>query len=58
LTGLATLPREHPARIWLVTPPIRLLAVDIDGTLVNSQFRISPRDIDALRQAHASGTEV
>jgi Cof subfamily protein (haloacid dehalogenase superfamily) len=34
------------------------LAVDIDGTLVNSQFRISPRDIDALRHAHASGTEV
>ena len=58
MTGLATLPREHPARIWLVTPPIRLLAVDIDGTLLNSQFRISPRDIDALRQAHASGTEV
>jgi Cof subfamily protein (haloacid dehalogenase superfamily) len=39
-------------------PPIRLLAVDIDGTLLNSQFQISPRDIAALRHAHASGTEV
>ena len=41
-----------------MTPPIRLLAVDIDGTLLNSQFQISPRDIDALRHAHASGAEV
>jgi Cof subfamily protein (haloacid dehalogenase superfamily) len=52
------LPPEHPVKICLVTPPIRLLAVDIDGTLVNSQIRISPRDIDALRHAHACGTEV
>jgi Cof subfamily protein (haloacid dehalogenase superfamily) len=41
-----------------VTPPIRLLAVDIDGTLLNSQFRVSPRDINALRHAHAAGAEV
>jgi 3-deoxy-D-manno-octulosonate 8-phosphate phosphatase KdsC-like HAD superfamily phosphatase len=41
-----------------VTLPIRLLAVDIDGTLLNSEFRISQRDIDALRYAHASGVEV
>jgi len=41
-----------------VTPPIRLLAVDIDGTLLNSQFQVSPRDINALRHAHASGAEV
>jgi hypothetical protein len=41
-----------------VTPPIRLLAVDIDGTLLNSQFRISQRDIDALRHAHTAGVEV
>ncbi len=46
------------ARIFPVTPPIRLLAVDIDGTLLNSQFRISDRDIDALRYAHGSGIEV
>ncbi len=41
-----------------MTPPIRLLAVDIDGTLLNSQFRIAQRDIEALRQAHACGIEV
>jgi Cof subfamily protein (haloacid dehalogenase superfamily) len=41
-----------------VTPPIRLLAVDIDGTLLNSQFHISQVDIDSLRRAHESGVEV
>ena len=41
-----------------MTPPIRLLAVDIDGTLLNSKFRVSQRDIDALRHAHSVGVEV
>jgi hypothetical protein len=41
-----------------VTPPIRLLAVDIDGTLLNSQFQIAHADLDALRRAHESGIEV
>jgi Cof subfamily protein (haloacid dehalogenase superfamily) len=41
-----------------VTPPIRLLAVDIDGTLLSSQFKISPLDIAALQRAHAAGVEV
>lgn len=41
-----------------VALPIGLLAVDIDGTLLNSQFAISERDLGALRQAHASGVEV
>lgn len=41
-----------------MTSPIRLLAVDIDGTLLNSQFRISPIDIEALRRARQSGIEV
>ena len=41
-----------------MTPAIRLLAVDIDGTLLNSQFSISPRDLEALRRAHESGIEV
>jgi Cof subfamily protein (haloacid dehalogenase superfamily) len=38
--------------------PIRLLAVDIDGTLLNSQFRISEVDLNALRRTHGSGIEV
>jgi Cof subfamily protein (haloacid dehalogenase superfamily) len=41
-----------------VAPPIRLLAVDIDGTLLNSQFCISEPDLQAMRQVHASGIEV
>jgi hypothetical protein len=38
--------------------PIRLLAIDIDGTLLNPQFEISELDLAALRQAHAQGIEV
>jgi len=39
-------------------PPIRLLATDIDGTLLNPQFQISERDLQALRRAHAAGIEI
>lgn len=38
--------------------PIRLIATDIDGTLLNPQFRISPDDLAALRRAHAAGIEI
>jgi hypothetical protein len=41
-----------------VTLPIRLLAIDIDGTLLNPNFQISPVDLAALRRAHAEGVEV
>jgi Cof subfamily protein (haloacid dehalogenase superfamily) len=41
-----------------VTPSIRLVAVDIDGTLLSSQFRISEVDIAALRRARDAGVEV
>src|SRR5256884_5815309 len=41
-----------------VPPPIHLLAVDIDGTLLNSQFHIAEADLDALRRAHQSGIEI
>jgi hypothetical protein len=37
---------------------IRLLATDIDGTLLNPQFQISEGDLAALRRAHAAGMEV
>src|SRR6201998_1440007 len=39
-------------------PSIRLLATDIDGTLLNPQFQISERDLSALRRAHAAGIEI
>ncbi len=45
--------------LFVVTkPPIRLLATDIDGTLLNPQFQISDRDLAALRRAHAAGIEI
>src|SRR5205807_3833278 len=37
---------------------IRLLATDIDGTLLNPEFKISEGDLSALRRAHAAGIEV
>jgi Cof subfamily protein (haloacid dehalogenase superfamily) len=37
---------------------IRLIAVDIDGTLLNPQFEISETDLAALRNAHRQGIEV
>lgn len=42
----------------MVTSPIRVLAVDIDGTLTDPQFHISERNITALRAAHQAGIEV
>jgi len=39
-------------------PSIRLLATDIDGTLLNPQFQISDGDMAALRRAHAAGIEI
>src|SRR6202047_2002964 len=44
--------------VKLSKPSIRLLATDIDGTLLNPQFQIFERDLAALRRAHAAGIEV
>jgi Cof subfamily protein (haloacid dehalogenase superfamily) len=38
--------------------PIRLLASDIDGTLLNPQFQISEDDLAGLRRARAAGIEI
>ncbi len=38
--------------------PIRLLALDIDGTLLNSQFKIADADMDAIHRARKAGVEV
>jgi Cof subfamily protein (haloacid dehalogenase superfamily) len=43
---------------YVVTPSIRLLAADIDGTVLNPQFQISEADLAALRRAHAEGVEI
>jgi Cof subfamily protein (haloacid dehalogenase superfamily) len=44
--------------VTILKPPIRLLATDIDGTLLNPQFSISEGDLMALRRAHAAGIEI
>jgi Cof subfamily protein (haloacid dehalogenase superfamily) len=46
---------------WVVKPftrSIRLLASDIDGTLLNPQFQISEGDLTAMRKAHAADIEI
>jgi Cof subfamily protein (haloacid dehalogenase superfamily) len=37
---------------------IRLIAIDIDGTLLNPEFHISGTDLDTLRRVHAQGIEI
>jgi Cof subfamily protein (haloacid dehalogenase superfamily) len=44
--------------VQISRPPIRLLATDIDGTLLNPQFQVSEGDLLALRRAHAAGIEI
>ena len=41
-----------------MNPPIRLLAIDIDGTLLNSQYQIPAANLEALKRAHDSGVEI
>ncbi len=38
--------------------PIRLIALDLDGTLLRSDNSIGPRSIAAVRAAHANGIEI
>ncbi|HTC92582.1 MAG TPA: Cof-type HAD-IIB family hydrolase [Terriglobales bacterium] len=41
-----------------MNPGIRLLAIDIDGTLLDSRHQLPPANLQALQQAHESGIEV
>jgi Cof subfamily protein (haloacid dehalogenase superfamily) len=41
-----------------VTHPIRLIAIDIDGTLLNSRVELPEENRDALRRAHEAGVEI
>jgi Cof subfamily protein (haloacid dehalogenase superfamily) len=41
-----------------VKTPIRLLAIDIDGTLLDTSFHVSDDNIAALRRAHDVGVEI
>jgi len=37
---------------------LRLIAIDIDGTLLNPEFQISATDLATLRRAHEQGIEI
>jgi Cof subfamily protein (haloacid dehalogenase superfamily) len=56
-----TLQKPNPQlasdKITLVTA-IRLLAIDIDGTLLDPTFQVSSADLSAVRRAHELGVEV
>jgi Cof subfamily protein (haloacid dehalogenase superfamily) len=67
VTELATFPKpeaQSPKPTSAPKPdsrspkPVSLIATDIDGTLLNPQFQISPGDLAALRRAHAAGIEI
>jgi hydroxymethylpyrimidine pyrophosphatase-like HAD family hydrolase len=40
------------------SPPVRMIAVDMDGTLVGADRRVSAENLAALREAEAAGIEV
>jgi Cof subfamily protein (haloacid dehalogenase superfamily) len=46
------------AKIKAVTHPVRLIALDIDGTLLDSNFQISRANQSALLRARAKGIEI
>ena len=41
-----------------MTHGIRLLALDIDGTLIDSKFQVPEANLAALRRAHEAGVEI
>jgi len=53
------LTRGNP-RILYTNPvsSVRLIAIDIDGTLLDSRSQISPANLDALQRAHHAGIEI
>jgi Cof subfamily protein (haloacid dehalogenase superfamily) len=58
-----TLPSAEPnlrqvLKSLVAIPPVRLLAIDIDGTILNPEFVISGKDLAAIRRAHDEGVEV
>jgi Cof subfamily protein (haloacid dehalogenase superfamily) len=41
-----------------VKRPIRLIAIDLDGTLLNSKVELPRENLDALHRAHEAGIEI
>ncbi len=50
--------RAPDGKITLVKPRIRLLAVDIDGTLLDSTYKMPAANREALQRARQAGVEV
>ena len=44
--------------IRAVTPPIRLIAIDIDGTLLDPQYQLTAANLKALERARQAGVEI
>jgi len=53
-------PQQSARMLELSVPAdsLRLIAIDIDGTLLNPEFQISATDLATLRRVHAQGIEV
>lgn len=45
-------------RIRVVTPPIRLIAIDIDGTLLDPQYQLPAANLKALERARQAEVEI
>ena len=52
------LPLQSGVEYRLVSSSVRLLAVDIDGTLLDSKYQLPSANLQALRRAHECGIEV
>ncbi|HYL93100.1 MAG TPA: HAD family hydrolase, partial [Alphaproteobacteria bacterium] len=42
----------------MVKAPVRLIAIDIDGTLLDPRFQLSARNLEALHAAHRAGIQI
>ena len=45
-------------KLCVAANSLRLIAIDIDGTLLSPEFKISDTDLATLRRAHAQGVEI
>src|ERR1039457_3219494 len=50
--------RDPVLKLCVAANSLRLIAIDIDGTLLNPEFQISGTDLATLRSVHAQGIEV
>lgn len=51
-------PGEQDGKLKAVKAALRLIAVDIDGTLIDSTFKVPAANLAALRRAHQAGIHI